>query len=309
MNTPAGWTRPSTSQYAGSNALKLCSLFTARMMMGWPGSIRALGTAVRKRKRNRSNCSAARRAPFSPASLTTTKWGLSTSTHTAGCSAAALEVAASASPRRSEKERSNEAPTEVGAAVAIFASEPINGVMSLPFVENPSAHDSVVHPCGPDLLLRDREDVPGEDHDVGELARHRGVEVGEGVDVLDGGVGPVRHDRAGLHQLLPDVGALRGTPVSQARGDEDRVRRAVDPLHGGDDAELAEARDVGRAQVLRVLDAPADVLLVGVGLEGGLEDVQGLVVGPVADGVYAELVGVGHGELRGLLDRSDGGSC
>ncbi|MEZ5420537.1 MAG: hypothetical protein R2708_24780 [Vicinamibacterales bacterium] len=52
---------------------------------------------------------------------------------------------------------------------------------------------------------------------------------------------------------------------------------------------LAEARDVGRAQVLGVFDAPAPVLDVGMGLECGLEDVERLAVGAVADGVHAEL--------------------
>jgi hypothetical protein len=43
-------------------------------------------------------------------------------------------------------------------------------------------------------------------------------------------------------------------------------------------------------EVLRVLDPPAQVLLVRVRGEGVLEEVQGLAVGAVADGVDAELV-------------------
>src|SRR5207247_8437826 len=42
---------------------------------------------------------------------------------------------------------------------------------SLPLVKDLAPHDGVVHPRGPDLVLRDREDVLGEDHDVGELPR------------------------------------------------------------------------------------------------------------------------------------------
>ena len=73
-------------------------------------------------------------------------------------------------------------------------------------------------------------------------------------------------------------------------------------LHGGDDAELSEARDIGGVEVLRVLDAPAKVLLIGVGLEGVFEDVEGLAVGAIADGVDAELVAVLDGEFGGLAD-------
>ena len=51
-----------------------------------------------------------------------------------------------------------------------------------------------------------------------------------------------------------------------------------------------------------MLDAPADVLLVGVRLERRLEDVEGLAVGAIADRVDAELVAVLHRELRGFLD-------
>src|ERR1035441_6032179 len=71
-------------------------------------------------------------------------------------------------------------------------------------------------------------------------------------------------------------------------------------LHGGDDAELSEARNVGGAEVLGMLDAPAQVLLVGVSFEGVLEDVEGFAVGAVADGVDAELEPVLDGELGGL---------
>ena len=50
-----------------------------------------------------------------------------------------------------------------------------------------------------------------------------------------------------------------------------------------------------------MLDAPAHVLLVGVGLHRRFEQVQGLAVGAVADRVDAELVPVLHGQLRGRL--------
>ena len=76
----------------------------------------------------------------------------------------------------------------------------------------------------------------------------------------------------------------------------------MDALHGGDDAELSEARNVGGVDVLGVLDAPAQVLLVGVGFEGVFEDVEGFAVGAIADGVDAELEAVLDGEFGGLAD-------
>jgi hypothetical protein len=76
----------------------------------------------------------------------------------------------------------------------------------------------------------------------------------------------------------------------------------VNSLHRGDDAEAAEAWDVGGVDVLRVLDAPAEVLFVGMRLEGLLEDVERFAIGAVADGVDAELVAVLNGELGGLAD-------
>ena len=74
----------------------------------------------------------------------------------------------------------------------------------------------------------------------------------------------------------------------------------MDALHGGDDAELSEARNIGGVDVLRMLDAPAQVLLIGVGLEGVFEDVEGFAIGAVADGVDAELEAVLDGEFGGL---------
>ena len=68
-----------------------------------------------------------------------------------------------------------------------------------------------------------------------------------------------------------------------------RVGRAVNPLHRGDDAERAEARDVGGAEMLRVLDAPAQVLLVGLALKTSSKMFERLAIGAVADGVDAEL--------------------
>ena len=67
--------------------------------------------------------------------------------------------------------------------------------------------------------------------------------------------------------------------------------------------ELPEARDVGSVEVLRVLDAPAKILLVGVRLERLLEDVQGFAIRAIADGVDAQLIAVGDREPRCLANR------
>ena len=63
----------------------------------------------------------------------------------------------------------------------------------------------------------------------------------------------------GLHQLLPDVGAFLGALRPEPRQHVRRVRGGVNPLHRRDHAELPEARDVGGADVLRVLDPPAQL--------------------------------------------------
>jgi hypothetical protein len=60
----------------------------------------------------------------------------------------------------------------------------------------------------------------------------------------------------------------------------------VDPLHGGDDPELSEARDVVGMKVLGMLDPPPHVLLVGVRLEGGLE---GTVVAVSSESVFLDI--------------------
>ena len=75
----------------------------------------------------------------------------------------------------------------------------------------------------------------------------------------------------------------------------------MDALHRRDHAELPEARDVGQTEMLRVLDAPTPVLHRRIRLEGGLEDVERLAVGTIADGVHTELHAVGGGDGRQLL--------
>ena len=76
----------------------------------------------------------------------------------------------------------------------------------------------------------------------------------------------------------------------------------MDALHGRDHAQLAETGDIGGAQVLGVLDAPAEILLIGMGLERRFENVQGFAVGAVADGMHTELKAVLYGEFGGPAD-------
>ena len=81
----------------------------------------------------------------------------------------------------------------------------------------------------------------------------------------------------------------------------------MDRLHRRDDAKLAEAGNIGSAEVLRVLHAPAQILAVAVVLpERGLVDVQHLAIGAIANGVDAQLHAVIDRDLRGLGQRLNG---
>src|SRR5689334_14244099 len=74
-------------------------------------------------------------------------------------------------------------------------------------------------------------------------------------------------------------------------------------LHARDDAHLAEARDVARVEMLRMLDAPAQrVALYMMLIEELLEEVERLAVGAIADGVYGDLIAMSDPELRDLSD-------
>ena len=80
----------------------------------------------------------------------------------------------------------------------------------------------------------------------------------------------------------------------------------MDPLHRRDHAELSEARDVCGAQVLRVLDAPAEILEIGTRLERLFVNVEHFAIGAIADRVHAQLHAVLQGEtgnLRNTLGR------
>ena len=76
----------------------------------------------------------------------------------------------------------------------------------------------------------------------------------------------------------------------------------MDPLHRRDHAELREAWDVGRRDVLCVLDAPPTIRLARIRAERALVDVEHLPVRAVADRVRRELEVVAHRDVRDLLE-------
>ena len=94
---------------------------------------------------------------------------------------------------------------------------------------------------------------------AGHPPRDAGIEAGERIDPLDGHVGAVDDDRAAVEQRPPGVGAALGPPLAEAGDDERPVGRGVVGLHRGDHAELLEPRNVGRVEVLGVLDPPAQI--------------------------------------------------
>ena len=74
-------------------------------------------------------------------------------------------------------------------------------------------------------------------------------------------------------------------------------------LHRRDHAELLEARYVSRIDVLCVLDAPAQVVLVGIVAEDALVDVEHLTIRAIANRVDVHLIVVLQRDARRRLDR------
>src|SRR5216683_7032597 len=122
---------------------------------------------------------------------------------------------------------------------------------------------------------------------IGKLTRDASVESAEGADDFDGIIGAEGKTRAAFFQRGPGVSAL------DAFGTDAGFRPAhvvglMRRLHGGDDFELGEAREVLGGDDLRVLDAVAAVALA-IGFCDGFEDVERDAIGAVADGVEVEL--------------------
>ena len=126
-------------------------------------------------------------------------------------------------------------------------------------------------------------------------ARDGGVEAAKGRDGLDGIVGAEGERHAGVEECLPCVG-VGGALGAETRFGPVHVGEQMVGLHGGDDAELLEARNVGGIDDLRVLDAVARGA-GDAGLRIGVESHGG---GLVADGVKAELE-AGLGAFDGHL--------
>ncbi len=73
-------------------------------------------------------------------------------------------------------------------------------------------------------------------------------------------------------------------------------------LHGSDDAELAEAGNIGGIDVLSVFDAPTEICFIGMRFECFFVNVEDFAIGAVADGVDAELETVGDGDVGGFAN-------
>src|SRR5574341_2652263 len=136
------------------------------------------------------------------------------------------------------------------------------------------------------LLLRE------EERPVDGLPGHRRVEAGDGAHILYGCVRAIGDHGARRHQVPPHIGAFPGPLLADALGHPGPVGGRVDRLHGRDDAQAGKARLVRRIDVLRVLDAPAEVPLSRVSLERRLVDVQHLAIGAIANGVGVQLIPV-----------------
>src|SRR5205085_9929264 len=84
------------------------------------------------------------------------------------------------------------------------------------------------------------------------LARDGGIKLDHRLAAFDWCVGAARHDDTRLDETLPRVRA-RKSLHSQAARREKQVTDRVRWLHRGNDAELCEARKVGRTDDLSVL--------------------------------------------------------
>ncbi len=78
----------------------------------------------------------------------------------------------------------------------------------------------------------------------------------------------------------------------------------MDPLHRGDHAEPAEARDVVGMQVLGMLNPPAEIALVRMLLEDLFKQIERFAVGPIPDRVHAKLEAMLGGQPGGAAKRA-----
>ena len=137
------------------------------------------------------------------------------------------------------------------------------------------------------------------------LAGDGGVEAAERGDGFDGVVGAEGEGDVVVQHAAPGVGVFAALGAEAGPG-PGHVGEEVRGLHGGDDAFLLEAVEVGGEQDLGVLDAVAEAI----------RSVVGAVLEVVADGVLAALVrsvrvegwhgGEGAGVGAGLLGGGEG---
>ena len=128
------------------------------------------------------------------------------------------------------------------------------------------------------------------------------------VDLVNRRIGPVRGHKPSLGQRIEDITTLPRSLVSQAINHPGTVRTGKDALHGGNHTKINRPLDIIRVNDLRVLDAPAQVGLIGIPLHLCFINIQQLPVGAVTDPLNCQLVIVFHRQAcRGFdfLDRHD----
>ena len=122
---------------------------------------------------------------------------------------------------------------------------------------------------------------------IGEFASDAGVEAAHRIDGLDVVVGAEGEVNFIFQHRVPGVGALDALGAD-ARFGPAHVGGLMRRLHGSDDVESGETREVGGRDDLRVLDAITTIARA-VGFGDGLECVERDGVGAITDGVKVEL--------------------
>ena len=111
----------------------------------------------------------------------------------------------------------------------------------------------------------------------------------------------VRDDRARVEQFAPNIRTLARALLAEAGENIGSIGGAMYSLHRGNHAQFAEPRDILRAQMLRMFDAPAQVLLFGMLLERALKEIEHFTIATVANGVDAELKSILNRPFRRLF--------
>jgi len=120
-----------------------------------------------------------------------------------------------------------------------------------------------------------------------KFARDASVEAAERIDRLDGIVGAEGQTRTAFLQGIPGVSTFDAAGTNAGFGPA-HVVGLMRGLHGSDDVELGEAREIFEGDDLGVLDAIA-AIAGAVSFGDGFQDVEGDAIGAVADGVEGQL--------------------